>query len=85
MATAVKIAVSIPAELHRAIETARRRGRRSRSHVVQEALRQWLRHQANVELVREYEEGYRRRPEGRAETDVALATAIGLLRDEDDW
>lgn len=85
MPPAVKIAVTIPAELHRAVEAARRRGRRSRSGVVQEALHQWLRHQANAELVREYEEGYRNQPEGRAETDAALATAIGLLRDEDDW
>ena len=85
MPSAVKIAVTVPAELHRAVEAARRRRGRSRSAVVQDALRQWLRHEAQAELVREYEAGYRRRPEGRREIDAAMATAIGLLRDEDDW
>jgi metal-responsive CopG/Arc/MetJ family transcriptional regulator len=85
MPAAVKIAVSVPAELYRAVETVRRRQACSRSAVVQQALRHWLRAQAHAELVREYEAGYRRRPEGRREIDAAMATAVGLLRDEDDW
>ncbi|HXJ36240.1 MAG TPA: ribbon-helix-helix protein, CopG family [Candidatus Eisenbacteria bacterium] len=85
MPAAVKIAVTVPTELYRAVESARKRGSRSRSSVVQEALRHWLRHEAHTELVREYEAGYRRRPEGKREIDAAMATAIGLLRDEDDW
>jgi metal-responsive CopG/Arc/MetJ family transcriptional regulator len=85
MGAAVKIAVTLPADLHRAVEAARRRHARSRSAVVQEALRSWLRQEAQANLVREYEAGYRRRPEGRREIDAALATAVGLLRDEDDW
>ena len=85
MPTAVKIAVTVPTELHRAVEAARRRQGRSRSAIVQEALRHWLRNQAHAELVREYEAGYRRKPEGRREIDAAMATAVGLLRDEDDW
>jgi metal-responsive CopG/Arc/MetJ family transcriptional regulator len=85
MSAAVKIAVTVPAELYRAVETARKRQARSRSAVVQEALRAWLRHQAHAELVRDYEAGYRKRPEGKREIDAAMATAIGLLRDEDDW
>lgn len=85
MPAAVKIAVSIPSELYRAVETARKRRARSRSAVVQEALRQWLRGQAHAELIREYEAGYRRKPESQREVDAAMATATGLLRDEDDW
>ena len=85
MPVSVKIAVTVPAELYKSVETARRRSARSRSAIVQEALRHWLRHQAQAELVREYEAGYRRRPEGKREIDVAMATAVGLLRGEDDW
>jgi len=85
MAAAVKMAVSVPRDLFRAVEGARRRHAQTRSAVVQEALRQWLGNQARAALVREYEAGYRRRPEGRREIDAAMATAAGLLRDEDDW
>ena len=85
MASAVKIAVSVPADLHQAVESARRRSAQSRSAVVQEALRQWLRRQAQANLVREYEAGYRKRPEGKREIDAAMAMAAGVLRDEDDW
>ncbi len=85
MPSAVKIAVTVPAPLYKAMETARKRQARTRSAVVQEALRHWLRQQAHATLVREYEEGYRRRPETKGEIDAAMATAIGLLQDEDDW
>jgi metal-responsive CopG/Arc/MetJ family transcriptional regulator len=83
---AAKIAVSLPAELYRALEAARRRSGHSRSAAVQEAVREWLRSHARAELVREYEEGYRRSPESAAESEAALATAAGLLTsDADDW
>ena len=54
-ATTAKVAVSLPDELFRALESARRRARKTRSAVVQEALRDWLRRQARAELVRDYE------------------------------
>jgi metal-responsive CopG/Arc/MetJ family transcriptional regulator len=82
---AAKVAISLPDELYRAVEGARRRAGKSRSAVVQEALRAWLRRQAQGDLVREYEAGYRRRPEDAREIEEALATAEPLLRDEDDW
>lgn len=83
--TAAKMAVSLPDELYRALESARRRARKTRSAVVQEALRDWLRRQAQADLVREYEAGYRRRPETAREIEAALATATGLLTSDDDW
>jgi metal-responsive CopG/Arc/MetJ family transcriptional regulator len=83
--TAAKVAVSLPPALYRAVESARRRAGKSRSTVVQEALREWLRREARAELVREYEAGYRLSPESRAEVDVALASAVDVLRDGDEW
>jgi metal-responsive CopG/Arc/MetJ family transcriptional regulator len=80
---ATKVAVSIPDDLYRAIERIRKRSGKSRSVVMQAALRYWLRHQAEVSLVREYEEGYRGRPEGRREVEAAKAAAMHLLRSEE--
>jgi len=82
---AVKVAVTIPAELYRAIETARRGRSQTRSAVVQEALREWLRGAKHAELLRQYEAGYRRRPESQREIETALATAVGLLHDDEEW
>ena len=83
--TAVKVAVSVPADLFHAVETARKQRRQSRSAAVQEALRQWLRNRAQADLVREYETGYRKHPETRREIDAALAIAVNSLNDEDEW
>lgn len=80
---ATKVAVSIPDDLYRAIEKARRRSGKSRSAVMQDALRHWLHHRAQVALVREYEAGYRRRPESRREVKAAQAAAVRLLSTED--
>lgn len=84
--SAAKIAISLPDDLYRALEGARRRSGKSRSAVVQEAVRDWLRRQMRGELVREYEAGYRKSPESPVEVEAALATAVGLLTsDADDW
>ncbi len=83
--TATKVAVSIPDALYKALERERRRARKSRSAVLQEALRDWLRRGVQAERVREYEAGYRARPEGARDVEAALATAAALLRDEEDW
>ena len=79
---AAKVAVSLPAALHRAVEGARRRSGKTRSAMVQEALREWLRREAEAMLVREYEAGYRARPEDPSEIEAALATAVALLRED---
>ena len=81
--SAAKVAVSIPDELHRAVELARKRARKTRSAVVQEALRDWLRREVHAGLVRDYEAGYANRPEDADEIEAALATSVSLLRDGD--
>ena len=81
--TTVKIAVSIRASTYRAVERVRKVRGQSRSAVVQDALRHWLDDQTQAALVREYEAGYRRRPEGRREIKAAEAAAVRLLATED--
>ena len=80
---ATKVAVSIPSGLFQAVERVRKATGKSRSTIVQDALRHWLDSQAQAGLVREYEAGYRRMPEGRREIKAAEAAAVRLLSNED--
>ena len=80
---ATKVAVSIPSALYQAVERVRKASGQSRSAVIQDALRYWLDSQAQGALVREYEAGYRRKPEGRREIKAAGVTAVRLLSTED--
>jgi hypothetical protein len=65
-----KIAVTVPIQTLRAVETTRRRLARSRSSVVAEALRDWLSARSSADQDRQYLEGYEKFPEP-AEADVA--------------
>jgi len=58
-----KVAFSLSPTLFRAVEAARRRARRSRSAVMQEALRLWIARDREAQRVRQYVAGYTRRPE----------------------
>ncbi len=79
---ATKVAVSIPDDLFRAVEQARKKSGKGRSAVMQDALRHWLRQQEQAVLIREYEAGYRRKPEGKREVKAAEAAAVRLLSAE---
>ena len=83
--SAAKIALSLPDALFREVERMRKRRKTTRSALVQEALRLWLRQQAEASLVREWEEGYRRLPESTAEIAAAEAGAALAFDPEDDW
>jgi len=80
---AAKVTVSIPASLYKATERIRKASGRSRSAMVQDALRHWLESRARGTLVHEYETGYRRKPEGRREVKGAQAAAVRLLSTQD--
>ena len=78
-----KVAISMPVALYRTVERVRKTTGKTRSAVLQDALRHWLAHQAETALVREYEAGYRRRPEGRREVKAAEAAAVRLFSIEE--
>jgi metal-responsive CopG/Arc/MetJ family transcriptional regulator len=82
---AAKIALSLPDDLFREVERERKRRGKTRSALVQDALRLWLRHQRDAALVREWEEGYRRMPESPAEVAAADTTSRYAFDPEDDW
>jgi metal-responsive CopG/Arc/MetJ family transcriptional regulator len=77
-----KVAISMPLELYRTVERVRKTTGKTRSAVMQHALRYWLDHRTETALVEEYEAGYRRRPEGRREVKAAEAAAVRLLSTE---
>ena len=80
---ATKVAVSIPKDLYQALERARKKNGKSRSAVVQNALRHWLNQQQEAEQVRQYVEGYRRMPETEEETArVDAVSRRALLTEE---
>ena len=75
--------MSMPPDLYRAVEHIRKRSGKSRSAVMQEALRLWLRQQRDAVLVRQYESGYRAKPESRREIEMAEAAAVRLLSSQE--
>jgi metal-responsive CopG/Arc/MetJ family transcriptional regulator len=83
--SAAKIALSLPDDLFREVERIRKKRGKTRSALVQEALRLWLRRDTEAALVREWEEGYRRLPESAAEIAAAETTAKLAFDPEDDW
>lgn len=80
---AMKVAVSLPDNLYRAVERARKKSGKSRSAVMQDALHHWLRQQEQAVLIREYEAGYQKKPESNREVKAAEASAVRLLAAED--
>jgi len=82
---AVKIAVSVPQDLFRAMAAERQKVGKNRSAAVQEAVREWLRSRSYAELVREHEAGYAATPETSEEVEAAMRTALDLFGDDEGW
>jgi len=76
---ATKVAMSLPVNLYRAVERARKKTGRSRSAILQDALRLWLDRQREAALVKQYEAGYRTNPETLEEVEAAGVTGLRLL------
>ncbi len=82
-AQTVKIAISLPKEEFRAVEKRRRQLKQSRSAVIAEAIRNWLKAQREAEDVRRYIESYQKYPETEKEiTDVGAISSIALADEE---
>lgn len=77
--TVIKVAVSLPMGLYSAVEGAREETALTRSALVQDALRLWLRDRDLRRQREAYVEGYRKDPEDSGEAAAAEATAARLL------
>ena len=73
---ATKVAVSLPDNLYRAVEQARKKSGKSRSAVMQDALHHWLRQQEQAVLIREYEVGYQKKPESKQEVKADRKSVV---------
>ena len=82
-ATTCKIAISMPPDLFKALERASQKTGRSRSALLQEALRLWLRQKQQAALIRQYEGGYSSQPETLEEVRAAEAAAVRLLASQE--
>jgi len=72
----VKVAVSLPKEQFEQLERLRKQLKLSRSALVSQAIRQFLKIHREEEDIRRYIEGYRKYPE----TEEELAEAAALAR-----
>jgi metal-responsive CopG/Arc/MetJ family transcriptional regulator len=81
--TAIKVTMSIPDELYKHVEKARKKEGKTRSAVMQDALRYWLKQQEQMALVQQYQAGYRKKPESRSEVRAATAAAVQLIASEE--
>ena len=69
MAKTVKTAITIPNEDFKMIEALRKKTGKNRSQIIVEAFQDWAKRKKTEELERQYEEGYRKHPESKAELD----------------
>jgi len=84
MRKSVKFAVSIPWEEFKELETIRKKAGLSRSGFLLATFRAWKEAREKERLVREYENGYRQKPED-ASIAEAMATTSAESMSEEDW
>lgn len=84
MLKTLKIAISLPKGDFDRIESVRKKLGLQRSNVIDRAIRFWLESLEKREKIRQYEEGYRNKPESLAETK-AMGKAAAKAFKEEGW
>ena len=84
---AIKIAISLPKEDFKLLETMRKRMGISRSALIDRAIHYWLAKREEEEKIRQYIEGYKRHPEtpGELEELAAMEKAQAETMEKEDW
>ncbi len=82
MIKASKIAISLPAEDLAKIETIRKKMGLQRSVVIHRAIRFWFKSLHDQEMVKKYEEGYKRLPESAGEMEAFQKMAAEAFKEE---
>ena len=78
-----KIAISLPREDFQKIERIRKNLGIQRSTIIDKAIKYWLKGIEKEEMIRQYEEGYRRKPESIEEIKAQeLASAQAFSKEE---
>ncbi len=82
MKTSEKIAISLPRDVLKAVETQRKKRGETRSAFFRRAAEDLLRRQREEAAVRRYIKGYQKYPETEEEIKAAEAVAIEALKEE---
>ena len=82
-----KIAISLPQEDFEKMEKARKKLGLNRSKFIDNVIKFWLKYQEKQELIRQYEEGYKKYPETEEEFKDLDAMSLSFHEsfDEEDW
>ena len=82
---AVKVAISLPKDMMSEIENVRHKLGLARSQAIFEAVSLWLKKKKEEQLIKQYIEGYRKKPENR-DPDIEAMMKAGLSSfSKDDW
>ena len=85
MQSACKIAISLPKEELRELEEVRAKMGIGRSAAVAQAIRFWLHQRKNEQMIKRYQEGYRRSPERVFDLMAFEKAELEVLDAEEDW
>ncbi len=78
-----KIAISLPKEDFDKIEKLRKKLGFERSAIIDKAIRFWLRYLEQQDLIKRYEQGYRKKPESVQEIKAMEQAAADAFAEED--
>jgi len=82
MRNILKVAISIPKEDYYKLEQIRKKLGFGRSAIIDKAIRFWLGHREKEELIKRYQEGYRKKPENIQEIEDFEKAAAEAFREE---
>lgn len=83
MLKTLKIAISLPKEDFKKLESVRKKLGLQRSTIIDKAIRFWLKNLEKEEMIRQYEDGYKKKPESIEEIKAQeLASAEAFQEEE---
>lgn len=83
MQNSLKIGISIPKEDFERIEALRYKMKIGQSALIDKAIRFWLEWIEHEDLIKQYEEGYRKKPEPIQEIEAMEKAAAEVFQEED--
>ena len=82
MRNTLKIAISLPKEDFYKLEQIRKKLGFDRSNIIDKAIRFWLDYREREELIKRYQEGYRKKPESVQEIQAMEQAAAEAFKEE---
>ena len=82
MPSTVKTAISLPKPAFDQLESIRKRTHSSRSRIILEALRAWIRMQQQAALEQRYVAGYARHPDRVADVEAFYRAGLASMAEE---